>query len=135
MRTQHMMRTAALAILVMLPLTWPLSTAAQSVYRWVDAQGRVHYGDPASAPPGAKRLSPRTMSTVATTPAPLPLPKQAEACVQARERLTRYESAERIVETDSLGEQREFNPEARERLIALTELEAQRLCNGETEGP
>lgn len=138
MRTQQVMRTAALAILVVLPLSLPLSTAAQSVYRWVDAQGRVHYGDLASAPAGAKPLPQRMPATVASTPAPAPPPPAAEtpeACAQLRERLATYESAERIVETDSLGEQRELSAESRERLIALTELEAQRLCDGESERP
>lgn len=133
MWTQQLMRTTALALLL-LPLSWPLSAAAQAVYRWVDAQGRVHYGDPASAPPGARPVPLRAPPTAAAaTPLPSPLPADTDACAQARERLATYESAERIVETDSLGEEREYSPEARERLIALTELEAQRLCSGEAE--
>lgn len=131
MRKNPLTLTLAPACLLLALVAVSSSVVAQSVYRWVDAEGRTHFGDPASAPPGAKQVPLRTpMGQTAAVP-PTPPANSDDACAQARERLATYQSAERIVETDSLGEQREYSPEARERLIALTELEAQRLCSGE----
>jgi hypothetical protein len=133
MRKKPLIPSAAPIWLMLALLALPSTVAAQSVYRWVDAEGRTHFGDPASAPPGAKQVPLRTPMGQAPAAAHTGPSTSDEACAQAQERLATYQSAERIVETDSLGEQREYSPEARERLIALTELEAQRICSGEPE--
>lgn len=44
-----------ISVLILWSLFLALPTQAASIYRWVDAEGKVHYGDkpPASKPPGA----------------------------------------------------------------------------------
>lgn len=97
------------------------------VYRWVDAQGRVHYGDqPAN---NAQEVPLRESGTVrASEPPPAPDQTSAEVCERLRERLETYRSAERIIETDSLGVDREFTAEQREQLIARTEQQVGETC-------
>lgn len=118
------------------------SPSSPAVYRWVDAQGRIHFGDPASAPAGAEVLAPLTPPASAPTAAAVAgegskpaLADAAEDCVRERDRLAMLASAERIIETDSLGEQRELTAEAREQLVARTELAVQRLCVGDGGAP
>lgn len=122
------------------PLLWlalavpMLALAETSVYRWVDAQGRVHFGDPASAPSAAERLNPPPATTSAavvdgTSPETERQPDDGE-CTRARTRLTTYLAAERVIETDALGQQREYSGDQREQLIARAELAANQACNG-----
>lgn len=141
-RVRLLALAAGLAVSV-LTLTAALaqSPSSPAVYRWVDAQGRIHFGDPASAPAGAEVLAPLTPPASAPTAAAVAdegsyaLADAAEDCTRERDRLAMLASAERIIETDSLGEQRELTAEAREQLVARTELAVQRLCAGDTERP
>lgn len=122
------------------PLLWlalavpMLALAETSVYRWVDAQGRVHFGDPASAPSAAERVNPPPVTTTAAVPkdATPEAERQADGgeCARARTRLTTYLAAERVIETDALGQQREYSGDQREQLIARAELEANQACSG-----
>lgn len=114
----------------------PMAVNAATVYRWVDAQGRVHFGDPASAPQHAKPV-PITPGTAVNQPAsppanaPMPLPATASlVCEQARAQYQAYLSADDIVETDSLGVERSLDDAAREQLIAGAEMSVARACDG-----
>lgn len=130
--------TVSLALFAM-----PLAGDA-GIYRWTDAQGVMHFGD--QPPPGvqAERIQPG--SRLGETPAAKPdrdekqaAQAKAEAspplrdtdippCAEARETLTSYTSASRIIETDLLGEERELSDEQRARLIARQERIVERAC-------
>lgn len=128
-------------LLGLLLLLLPVLAQAQAVYRWVDAQGRVHFGDPASAPSGAKAVQITGSTGVTDVPPPPSPPALAiespeegadpDACLRARAQLSTYQTAERIVETNSIGEEREYTEEAREQLIVRAEIAAQRACAAE----
>lgn len=123
-----------LTLLSCLLLT-PHAHADTAVYRWVDANGRVHYGDPASAPQGAQAIRPLGGANQQQASNPItsafdesdPAVDEA-ACHRARTQLSTYQSAERIIESDALGQQREYSGEQREQLIARAEMAARTAC-------
>lgn len=131
-------RLSGLAWLLMAAGLASAEASGSGVYRWVDAQGRVHFGDPASAPPEARPVRVTGAGAVQEAPRPPPveLGPVAEpdaddgACEQARQRLETYRSAERIVETDSLGAQRELDAAAREQLLRRAERAVALDCAG-----
>jgi len=90
--------------------------ADNKVFRWVDSQGNVHYGD---MPPDAKKA--RRVEVRAPNGAEPPPPSlDAEKLDQCREKLAQietYRQAARISETDGLGNRREYSDEQKEQLI------------------
>lgn len=99
---------------------------ADKVYRWVDEKGKVHYGDrPAQ---GAEQLKLRRPGqAVPSAPAD---ESPSEQCLQAQQQLREYQGAERIVERDALGNERQYSPEQHAQLIARTQDKVQELCEG-----
>lgn len=54
-----------------LPIALCLTTAsAQGIYKWTDANGKVHYGDRAGAPESSKKLDVPVTAPKASTPPP-----------------------------------------------------------------
>ena len=97
---------------------------ADEVYRWVDEQGKVHYGDRPAA--GAEQMKLRRPGqAVPTTPTD---ENPSEQCLHARQQLREYQGAERIVERDALGNEREYSAEQQAQLIARTEEKIRELC-------
>ena len=99
--------------------------AHADVYKWKDADGRVHYGDqPAS---GAERVNAGAINSVTpddTAKAAATedqAKKHTEECGRKRDQLVNYKKATRIVETDSLGNQKEFSEDERQKLIERTQ--------------
>lgn len=129
------MRLLAL-LLVCLLVAGPAS--AGKVYRWVDAQGRVHYGDRPA--PGARDLqqldTPRpaagaaAVSEIEATPEALESEAiaRAEACAGKREQLKNFETATVLIEKDNLGREREYTAAERARLLERARAEVQNLC-------
>lgn len=121
----------------------PLHTMA-GVYRWTDSGGQLHFGD--RPPPGvqAQRLQPGSrlgeipppssrrptepQRQAAAEDAPPLRERDIPSCAKARETLTSYQSASRIIETDLLGEERELSETQRTRLIARQERIVDRAC-------
>jgi hypothetical protein len=132
------------------------SVPAAEVYRWVDEQGKVHYGE--HPPPGVKDASrvkvqpPATAASDATTAA-ADAPATAAAdpadpaanqdavaqeavalrqqrCNTAREQLKKYDEARFMVTKDDAGQQRRatLEEEAAERLRVKREIEQN--CGG-----
>lgn len=100
--------------------------ADPTLYRWVDKDGHVHYGDQPTAP-NAQQISPNVSNTSDTSgsssggadgPAPA---KQTADCKNKADELARYKSASSITETDPLGNSREYTAEQREQLLARTQ--------------
>jgi hypothetical protein len=127
-----------------LPLVCLPHLAVAGVYRWVDAQGQVHYSD---SPPPAGAKGSRTVETPpATTPAPAKSwhdkelefrqrrAAEAEAqakkaqeeeaarqkranCESARKNLQILESGSRVVTTNAQGEREFLDDAARQKAI------------------
>ena len=106
------------------------------VYRWVDADGRVHYTDKPvqnSEPVNTHTGQPRGAQPLpGPTPDPNLTPEQVTQrktdCEQKKQQLTSYKAAAKIVETDSLGRQHEFSEDERKLLLQKTEQGMQESC-------
>lgn len=107
--------------------------ADAGVYKWKDANGRVHYGDQPKS--GAQRVDGAPTNTEAapeeesSDPAKQKTSK-ADECARKRDQLMTYQKATRIVETDSLGNQKEFSDEERQKLIERTQKQIAEGCAG-----
>ena len=98
--------------------------AAADVYRWRDAQGQLHFGDRPPANVRFERFEPRAGiknmgdgSANAEAQGDETAQANGPDCGEARDRLAEYRVAERIVETNALGEERELAADERERLV------------------
>jgi hypothetical protein len=126
--------TARLACLLLLAAAAG-GAQAEKVYRWTDAQGKAHYSDrpqgraqlidvkPGSGPGtpgGAESDSPGRESAGSA--------RNAAECERRRGQLDTYRRAERIVEKDSLGNEREYGAGDRDKLIRLTEQSMRDAC-------
>ncbi len=132
-----LMRLSAIAMGMCLAMS--VLTAQAAVYKWKDADGRVHYGDQAKA--GAEKVNAGPSNAEAApaedadadSDAAKQKKKRAEECNLKRDQLANYTKATRIVETDSLGNQKEFNEDERKKLIERTQKQVSDSC-GETAG-
>ena len=98
--------------------------AAADVYRWRDAQGQLHFGDRPPAKVRFERFEPRAgiknmddRSGNAGAQGDETAQADGPDCGEARDRLAEYRVAERIVETNALGEERELTADERQRLV------------------
>lgn len=110
-----------------------LCTAASAVevYRWVDPNGVVHYGDQpkhGAAEPVEVREQPLSDPVLAEA-ARLQESRAAE-CQRRRSQLESYRKAGVIKETDGLGNTREYSAGEREQLLARTEKQVTEACAG-----
>ena len=106
---------------------------AAGVYKWKDADGRVHYGD--QPKDGAERIKTGPGNGEAAPPeddsnsdAGKQKAKHLEDCGRKRDQLVTYQKASRIVETDSLGNQKEFSDDERQKLVAKTQQQITEGC-------
>ena len=120
------MRSLIVALLV---LTSSLAVAGE-VYKWIDTDGKVHYGDKPKVLPAQQVGSKPGQRPGA------PLDPEAEkaaasrkaACDGKRKQLESYKKATVINETDSLGNTREFSAAEKAKLLALTEQQVSEAC-------
>jgi len=106
---------------------------AGQIYKYVDAQGRMHYAD--QPQPGWKRVDvrPPTNSQESEWSEPgiargADLERATE-CARKQEQIKTYRNAARIVERDSLGRDKEYTADERKQLIEKTEAEVESLCS------
>jgi len=106
------------------------SIAQADVYKWTDADGRVHYGDQAKQGAEKVKIGPDSGEAAVTdnSPDPADKKKHAEECGRKRDRLSTYGKASRIVETDSLGNDKEYNDAERKQLIERTQKQVDEGC-------
>ncbi len=123
-----MLRTATLLLPLLLLATAAQAAGQAKTYRWVDAKGRVHYSDvPVS--PQAQQVQVKPGSGVVDVPK-TPAADLAGECTRRKERLTTYESAAQITETDALGNTRTYTDDERQKLLELTRTQVAEVCNG-----
>ncbi len=114
-------------VLIVAALAWSsTSSAAGNLYRWVDAQGQIHFSD---QPHGnAQRLNLHVPDAAASAQPPPAAAIDGAACKQDKARLARYRKATTITETSSLGETHTFTPEEKQKLIARTQESVNKTC-------
>jgi len=123
-----MFRSLAL-ILLAIPVA-----ASAGVYRWVDADGHVHYTDKAEAnadPIDVRTGKPKDVQPEGASSEEQQSLKKAD-CEQKKKQLDSYKSAVKIIETDSLGRKHEFSAEEQKQLLDKTQQEMQQACGAST---
>ena len=139
--------TAIIPLLSALPLLLFTAGASAAVYKWVDEQGTVHFGD---RPPHyqAKPLKVRPASLPSSTGAAAAEPpagdqakevsgeteeqknpERSEYCRRAQEDLKRYEAADRLAREDAEGNQVILDDAQREELLESLRQRIQKWCN------
>ena len=122
-------------------LLWTGSAAAAdpTLYRWVDKDGHVHYGDQAA--PNAKQINPKRLGTedadasAGDAAAAAASAKQAAECKSKSDQLGRYQSATSITETDALGNTHDYSAEQKDQLVAKTQQYLDQHCSTSASGP
>lgn len=121
-----------------LMLLAPLVATAAEVYKWTDAQGRVHYGDRprqqdaekvevnagsgdggAGAQKEASAIEQLKMRD-----------KKYAGCKEKKEKLETWKAASKIVEQDGLGKERTYTDEEKAQLLAKTQASIDKDCVG-----
>lgn len=114
-------------VLIVAALAWSsTSRAAGNLYRWVDAQGQVHFSD--RAHDNAQRLNLHVPAAAASSPPPPATAIDDAACKQDKARLDRYRKATSITGTDALGKTHVFTPAEQQKLIARTQVAVNKTC-------
>lgn len=105
--------------------------SAGEVYKWVDKDGKVHYGDkPKTQPAEAVMAKPGNFPGEPLDPeVEKAAASRNAACASKRQQLASYEKATVIKQTDALGQTREFGEAERQKLLALTRAEAEKACS------
>jgi hypothetical protein len=113
----------AAAVAAQLGLAASAQQAGGSLYRWVDKDGHVHYGDQPGAA-DARRLNADASASggddAATAAQTAAAAKQAEQCKQKQEQLDTYAKASTITETDALGNKHEYSADEKTQLMDKT---------------
>lgn len=134
MPMRSMIEAAVAGAVLLMGVVAPL--AAAPVYKWVDAQGQVHYGD--TPKPGWTRVDRAAPApgAAARTPAPAVDEVQAqlriEQCARRREQLETYQNASQVVTRDVLGSERVLSETERLKLIEQTQRQVAELCGAES---
>ncbi len=104
------------------------AVSAGDVYKWVDKDGNVHYGDRPKHDAEQVITAPSANGETADPEAAKAAEAKAAECGRKKAQLENYRKASAIKETDSLGRTREYTEEERQKLLALTEQQATEAC-------
>lgn len=116
-------------LLILSLLLASAAAGANSVYKWTDKNGRVHYGDrPPQLNAEKVEAKPGTEATDPVAAASTPEAKRAAECKQQKDQLAVYKSTERVVERNALGQEREYSAEEKQKLIEMTQVKVQQAC-------
>ncbi len=108
--------------------------AQATVYRWVDKDGHVHYGDQPAA--NAQQVSPNSLDghgdsgSSSGAAGADDAAKQLAECKRKSDDLARFQNAITITETDALGNNHEYTAEQKEQLVAKTRQYVADHCAG-----
>lgn len=112
----------------------PQAAQAGKIYRWVDTQGKVHYGD--QPLPQAQEVKVGPPGGAAAGTAALPGDGAPVAggpsgnCQERRDQLALYRKAPSIVEKNALGVEHAYSEDERSKLIEMTERSVNEACGG-----
>jgi hypothetical protein len=125
-----MSKTAVIAIGAALLLV--SVAAAAGVYRWVDAEGEVHYSDrPVQGAAPTQVKVPEAGDGAAVTESAETQSARAKQCELARKRLNEYEISDALFQEDEFGRRREISGEERVQLIVRAQANVQAFCGEE----
>lgn len=117
---------------------WPMLADAVGVYRWVDANGHVHYSDTPVAQ--AERVNAALLKSRDVKPRPVdPVPPEFRAriatqCRLARDRVELYSRAGEVYENTATGVTYQLSPtKQRQRLTELRDAQKRVCRSGATE--
>ena len=100
---------------------------AQKMYRWVDAQGNVHFGD--RPPVGANEIQPKSNAgTKSDTKASTVVAEKENECETLKQRLASYRSASELIQQMPDGTKRSFTEAERARVVQRTESAVAKAC-------
>lgn len=128
------MKRIAYALMLLAPL---VATAAE-VYKWTDAQGRVHYGDRPRQQDAQKVVinagsgdggSSAAREASAVEKLKMQDKKYAD-CKNRKDQLANWKLASKIVEQDGLGKERTYSDEEKKQLIAKNQASLDKDCAG-----
>jgi hypothetical protein len=134
MRTTPGMALVGLAVASLFFCAVASADTSTKLYRWVDKDGHVHYGDQPAAP-NAKPVNPKVPGSedaqdAADAAAKAAADKQAAECKSKNDQLGRYKGATTVSETDALGNTREYTDEQRDQLVTKTQKYVDDHCGG-----
>ena len=109
-----------IVFLLSLCLAAPTAVSGATIYRWVDAQGRAHFG--------AGQIPDRAMPASGTQ-----APSASADCEVARQRLQQYRDAESIIEEDALGQRRTLDAVQHAQLLERTQARVRDTCAADSQ--
>ncbi len=123
-------------IIYALILFAPLIASAAEVYKWTDAQGRVHYGDRPRQQDAQKVVvnagsgdggtgAAREASAIEKLKMQ---DKKYAACKNRKEQLANWKLASKIVEKDGLGREKTYTDEEKQSLVERTQSSIDKEC-------
>lgn len=128
---------AALAGAALLLSAAAAAQSSPTLYRWVDRDGHVHYGD-APTDPKAKIVDPRVLGNgedASTGPAPAVVDAKKAECKRKTDEYNRYKTAAGISETDGLGNTHSYTPEEKDKLVERKKQDLVQQCGADTLAP
>jgi hypothetical protein len=127
-----MIMRKAFALAVLFCLTTAASAGA--LYRWVDKDGNVHYGD--QAPPGIQaQLVKPDVSHAPSEPSDeeaAAAKARSENCKKLQAQLDSYTKSSKITETDALGNTHDYSDDEKKKLLEQTKAKVDDACSGIT---
>jgi hypothetical protein len=106
---------------------------SSKLYRWVDKDGHVHYGDQQPVNNNSSEVNLHSINASDSSDdaaKAAAADKQAAACKQKTEQLGEYQKAASITETDALGNKHEYSPQEKDQLVAKTQKYVDDNCGG-----
>ncbi len=128
------MRSSSKFLIVALMLGAAATAIAGGVYRWVDANGKVHYGDQPPAGAQAQQMKVKQAKPAPTAPeaeAP-PEPKDPvrhQQCELAKAILAKYEAAPHLLMRRPDGKVHQLTPDEQAKTIAEAKARVATDCN------
>jgi hypothetical protein len=110
---------------------------APTLYKWVDKDGHVHYGD-SPGDPRAKPINPTVLNNgedATTTTDPAAVEKKQQECKHKAEEYNRFKAAGGISETDALGNSRTYTAEEKDKLVERKRQDLVQQCGAKAAEP
>jgi len=130
-------RIGLLALLPMLLMSGTGQAGQTKLFKWVDAQGNVHFGDQASAKANAEEMVVRTAGPSGNAPAKdededkgkaQPSKANSEECKAAQKRLDEYKRAPFLYETGDDGKRHILPEKERQEIMDATNEQVGVVC-------
>jgi hypothetical protein len=122
----------AIALTVLFCLT--TTAGAGALYRWVEKDGKVHYGDQAPLGSQAQLVKP-DLSIPSSTQSDEEIAAakaRVENCQKLQSQLDTYTKSGKITSTDALGNIHEYSDDEKKKLLEQTKSKVDEACSGVT---